>query len=112
VRLRLDGFRHGLRLLHRQPGLTALAVTALSLSIGLTGTMFSILDGLVLRGLPFDNADRLMHLEMQRPATAQSSLEVPVHDYLDWRARQASFEDLAAFRSLDQVLSGTGRAAR
>ncbi len=112
MRLRLDGIRHGLRLLHRQPGLTALAVMALSLSIGLTGTMFSILDGLVLRGLPFHNADRLMHLEMQRPATAQRSLEVPVHDYVDWRARQTSFEDLAAFRSLDMVLSGAGRAER
>jgi predicted permease len=108
VRLRLEGIRHGLRLLRRQPGLTALAVTALSLSIGLTATMFSILDGLVLRGLPFDNADRLMHLEMQRPATAQTSLEVPVHDFVDWRARQTSFEGLAAFRSLDMVLSGAG----
>ena len=113
MRLRLDGIRHGLRLFHRQPGLTGLAVMALSLAIGLTTTMFSILDGLVLRGLPFENADRLLHLEMQRPATAQYSLEVPVHDFVDWRARQRSFEDLAAFRSQDMVLSGaTGRAER
>jgi putative ABC transport system permease protein len=113
VRLRLDGIRHGLRLFHRQPGLTGLAVTALSLGIGLTTTMFSILDALVLRGLPFENADRLLHLEMQRPATAQYSLEVPVHDFVDWRARQRSFEDLAAFRSRDMVLSGSdGRAER
>jgi len=111
MRLRLEGIRHGLRLLRRQPGLTALAVTALSLSIGLTTTMFSILDGLVLRGLPFEHADRLLHLEMQRPATAQYSLEVPVHDFMDWRARQASFEDLAAFRSQDMVLSSAGGGA-
>ena len=111
MRLRLDGIRHGLRLLRRQPGLTGLAVMALSMAIGLTTTMFSILDGLVLRGLPFEHADRLAHLEMQRPSTGQGSLEVAVHDFVDWRARQRSFVDLAAFRSQGMVLSGGGARA-
>jgi len=108
VRLPLDGVRHGLRLAGRQPGLTALAVLALSLGIGLTTTMFSILDALVLRGLPFANADRLVHLELCRLSHGQESLEVPVHDYLDWRERQRSFEDLAAFQSGSMTISGRG----
>jgi predicted permease len=111
VYLPLDWVRHGLRLAGRQKGLAALAALALALGIGLTTTMFSILDAMVLRGLPFANASRLMHLEMSRLSHHQGSLEVPVHDYLDWRDRQRSFEGLAAFRSGSMTISAPGERA-
>ena len=106
--LPLDGVRHGLRLAGREPAVTTLAVLALALGIGLTTTMFSIVDALVLRGLPFENASRLMHLEMSRLSHGQESLEVPVHDVVDWRDRQRSFEGLAAFREERVTITAPG----
>ena len=89
--------RHGIRLLLKQPAVTGIAVVALALGIGLTTTMFSIVYAAVIRGLPFEQPRQLMHLERARPSEDQLSLEVPIHDYTDWRGRQRSFEDLAAF---------------
>ena len=91
--------RHALRSVGRSPGLAAVAVLALALGIGLTTTMFSIVNGVVLQGLPFEESERLLHIERARLAEGQPSLEVPIHDFLDWRDQQKSFEDLAAFDS-------------
>jgi len=88
--------RVSVRTLRRSPGLTAIAILALTLGIGLTTAMYSIVHG-ALRNLPFDDADRLLHLERNRPAEGIDSMEVTIADYLDWRSQQSSFEDLAAF---------------
>jgi len=50
--------RHGVRMLIKSPGVSAIAVVALALGIGVTATMFSIVYGALLRGLPFEKADR------------------------------------------------------
>ena len=93
----VQDLRHGMRLLRKQPAVTGIAVLALALGLGLTTTMFSIVYAAVIRGLPFEQPKRLMHIERARPSENQLSLEVPIHDYTDWRAQQKSFEDLAAF---------------
>lgn len=89
--------RHALRRLSRQPGSTAIAVLTLAIGIGLTGSMYSILDAVLLRGLPFDHSERLLHLERNNLARGAESLEVSHHDFEDWRAQQQSFEGLAGF---------------
>ena len=99
-------FRYGLRMLGKTPGQTAAAVLALGLGIGLTAAMFSIVYGIVLRGLPLPDSERLIHLENQNLSRDQKSLEVGLHDFLDWRAQQKSFTDLAAFESTTFTLSG------
>jgi predicted permease len=86
------------RLLLKRPGITALAVTALGVGIGLTTTMFSIVNGVLLRGLPFDEADRIVvvgaydkkRTEPPRPGG------LSVVDYADVKAVQRSFDELAA----------------
>ena len=93
----VQDLRHGIRLLLKQPAVTGIAVLALALGLGLTTTMFSIVYAAVIRGLPFESPRRLMHIERARPSENQLSLEVPIHDYTDWRAQQKSLEDLAAF---------------
>jgi predicted permease len=99
--------RQALRSLARSPGLAAVAVLALTLGIGLTTTMFSIVNGVVLQGLPFEESERLLHIERARLAEGQPSLEVPIHDFLDWREQQKSFEGLAAFDSGTVYLAGS-----
>ena len=84
-----------------------LAILAFSLGIGLVTTMFSIVDG-ALRDLPFERADRLLHLERNNLAQDIESMELTYHDLLDWREAQSSFESLAGFYQGTINLSGDG----
>lgn len=103
--------RFGLRMIAKRPGTSALAVLALALGIGLTTTMFSIVHGAILRGLPFEESERIMHLGRLRPAQGPDDFAVSAHDFLDWKARQKSFSDLIAFTGESAIVSGTGGAA-
>lgn len=108
----LKDFRYAGRGLLRSPGVSAIAVVALALGVGLTTVMFSIVYGALHRGLPFDDADRIMHLERANPTEGITSMEVPIHDYLDWAERQRSFEELGAFYSGTVNIRGTERPER
>ena len=73
----LSTTRLAARSLSRSPGLSAIAVLAFALGIGLTTATFSILDGVVLKGLPVDRAEELIHLEESNlPAGVRSDLIV------------------------------------
>jgi putative ABC transport system permease protein len=102
----LQDLRFAFRMLLKNPGYSLAAVAALALGIGLVTAMFSIVYGALLRGLPFDESERLMHLENANPSQDEPSLEVFLHDYLDWRERQKSFDGLAAYDDGTINLSG------
>ena len=108
----LQDLRYGTRLLRKSPGLSAISVLALTIGIGLTTTMFSIVYGAVLRGLPFEEADRIMQLQRSNPERDIQNMDVTMHDFVDWRAQQRSFEALAAFTTGTVNVSGTERAER
>ena len=72
------------------------SIVALGMGIGLATTTFSIIWGSLLRGLPVEESDRLVHFERGEIGEL-GSLAVTHHDYLDWRARQTTFEDLGAY---------------
>ena len=80
--------RFGARSLVRRPGLSALAIVALALGIGLTTTMFSIVYVTTIKGLPYPEADRVVLLIRSRPAQNIQFLPVKIHDFADWRAQQ------------------------
>ena len=91
------------RLLLKRPGITALAVTALGVGIGLTTTMFSIVNGVLLRGLPFDEADRIVVVgafDKKRPEPPRPGNLAPA-DYMDVIAAQKSFDEIAAAYTFD-----------
>src|SRR5580765_66093 len=94
--------RHSLRSLAARPGTSVLAMLALALGIGLTTTMFSIVQGAFLRGLPFDESDRIMSVGRINATRPTNSLPTSAEDFLDWQASQQSFEPMAAFNG-DQV---------
>lgn len=93
----LQDIRYGFRQVIKHPGLAAISILALGLGLGLTATVWSINYGALLRGLPFEESDRLIHLERTRPSRDIESYGVPIHDFTEWRVAQRSFEDLAAF---------------
>src|SRR5216117_2923562 len=109
----LGDIRYGTRILLKRPGLSALAVVALAVGIGLTTTMFSIVYAAVLKGLPYERSDRLVAIFRNRPAQGIQFMPVSIHDFMDWREQQKSFEALAAFYVETVNVGGTeGRPIR
>lgn len=104
----LHSLRFAVRLFGKQPGFTAVVVFTFALGIGLTGAMYCLVHGAV-RDLPFPEAGRLIHLEQRLPAQNDRGIEVPPHDFLDWRQRQTSFEGLAAFHRGTADLASPGQ---
>ena len=88
--------RYAARGLVRRPGMAIIAVTALGLGIGLTTAMFSIVNGVVLRGLPVEEPQEIMAINRMNPMEGPSRLLGRIHDFKDLRERQVTFEDLAA----------------
>src|SRR5215467_5703217 len=109
----LGDIRYGMRTLVKRPGLSALAIVALAVGIGLTTTMFSIVYAAVLKGLPYERSDRLVAIFRNRPAQGVQFMGVTIHDFMDWREQQQSFEALAAFYVETVNVAGTeGRPIR
>jgi len=106
--------RHSTRSLLKQPGLAALAVLALTFGIGLTTVMFSIIQGAFLRGLPFEDGDRI-YVAGQRDVTQANdeAQSTDRHDFAEWREAQQSFEVFAAFyQGTVNISDGGGRPER
>ncbi len=89
--------RYAYRMLIKNPGSSAVAVVAMALGIGLTVSMYAIIDGVFLAGLPFEESERLLHLERNNLSRDIESMEVSQHDFEDWQKQQQSFEGLAGF---------------
>ncbi len=91
----LHDFRHGVRLLARQPALTAVAVVSLAIGVGANATLVSLVDGLGLRPLPIDRADRLVRIFTSRPPNAFGDSSFA--DYRDIARQTDAFERIAAY---------------
>jgi putative ABC transport system permease protein len=107
----LRDLRLGWRTLRRSPGLTLVSVLALTLGIGLTTMVFSIVHGALLRGLPFHEGDRIVTVIRNNPERGSRG-SLPIQDYADLAAGQRSFSHIGAFNSGTMNVSGTDRAER
>ncbi|HZI41746.1 MAG TPA: ABC transporter permease [Gemmatimonadaceae bacterium] len=104
--------RFGSRSLRKHLGLSLIAVFALTLGIGLTTTMFSIVYSVMMRGLPYRDADRIVSVFEQNLGRHAQRMELSVHDFADIRAQQRSFSEFGAFYSGTVNVSGTEKAER
>ncbi|MBV9924269.1 MAG: ABC transporter permease [Acidobacteria bacterium] len=106
----LQDLRFGVRMLWKRPGFTAVVVLTLALGIGANTAIFSVVNGVLLRPLPYRTADRLVFLSEWSQQVPNMSVSYP--NFLDWQAQTTSFEALAAFRSNGFVLTGAGEPER
>ena len=89
--------RSGVRMLVRYPALSLVAVITLGLGIGLSTTVFCVVNGGLFKGLPFPGADRLVSLVATNPSQQQPRQPVGVQDLAVFQAGQTSFEKIGAF---------------
>jgi putative ABC transport system permease protein len=109
-RLRQD-LRFSIRMFGKSPAFTALAITALALGIGATTGVYSVVHAVLLRSLPFPNADRLVMVWETQPKSGQTNV-VQTGNFLEWRKRNQSFDELAAIEALPFNLEGAGDAVQ
>jgi putative ABC transport system permease protein len=91
-------------MLRKQPGFSAIAILTLALGIGANTSIFSVVNAVLLRPLPYPQPDRLVLIRERTNIFDSGSVSLP--NYLDWRASQRGFTDLALFRRGDANLSG------
>jgi len=108
----LKDLRYGARKLVHNPGFSAVSVVTLALGIGLTTTMFSIVYGALMRGLPFEHGERVVTVRRSNPVRDRLEMDVSMHDLADYRAQQHSFEGLAGFTNGTVNVSGSEKPER
>jgi putative ABC transport system permease protein len=93
----LQDIRYGLRQLRRNPGFAAIAVLTLALGVGANTAIFSVVDGIVFRPLPYHDASRLVVIWSHRMTEANSRSPSSLPDFEDWQSQNSVFDRLAAF---------------
>lgn len=102
--------RHAFRILRGRPGYAAAAILSLALGIGASTSIFSIVDGVLLRPLPYPDSERIVQLR----EVNERGIRIPVAEpnYLDVRARSRMLDSIAQFAGGAVVVAGAGETAR
>jgi putative ABC transport system permease protein len=103
--------KFAVRLLQRQKMFTAAAVATLALGIGATTAMFSLVDGVLIRPLPYEDPDRLIRIWSSNPRGIPRN-QISPPDFFDWREQARGLSALAGFNTADVTLTSGGDPAR
>jgi predicted permease len=106
--------RYGARMLLKQPGFSLIAVVTLALGIGANTAIFSVVNGALLKPLPYPAPQQLVRLfeRVERTTMASDRMEVAPANYLDWREQSTSFSGLATYALTGLALAADGKAER
>ena len=96
LELIIKDLRYAFRMLRRKPGFTAVAVLTLALGIGGNTAIFSVVNAVLLRALPYPEAERLVSVYESLPQGGTGSVSVP--NFMDWRAQSDAFTGIAAYQ--------------
>jgi putative ABC transport system permease protein len=107
----LRDLRFAVRLLTRKPVFAVAAVLTAALGIGVTTAMFSVVNGVVLRPLPYAEADELVYLGV-RGSGPMPFFATSMPDFLDWHDRLGSFQQVGAMEPVSLVVALDGEATR
>ena len=102
--------RYAVRMLKKSPGFTAVAILTLALGIGANSAIFSFVNAVLLRPLPYKDSNRLVFLSERSEQVPDMS--IAMENFKDWRASNSVFESMFAYRAEDVVLTGTGEPER
>ncbi|MDQ3812048.1 MAG: ABC transporter permease, partial [Chloroflexota bacterium] len=112
----LDSVRQDLayavRSLRRAPGFAAVAISTLALGIGATTAIFSVVSAVLLRPLPYYEADRIVLLGERPRSENRTVTTTSFPNFEEWQARAESFESMAVYHKWEPALTGTGEPER
>src|ERR1041384_2023219 len=104
----ITDLKYGLRWLRKNPGFALVAVLTLAVGIGVNTAMFSVVNAVLLRPLPFPEADRIVWMAESGREVKNRWVSSP--KFVDWRAPNQSFEAMSTFRGWSLNLTGAGEA--
>src|SRR5688500_16348767 len=104
----MSDVRFGLRSLWKNRGITALAVGCLALGVGLNATMFSVVDGVLIQGLPYHDPERIVVMHAQNPKAGEFEMGMSYADFKDVRDNTRAFESMGALQFRSLTISNTG----
>jgi putative ABC transport system permease protein len=102
----LHDFRYAFRLLRKSPGFAVAAVLTLALGMSANTVMFSVLNTVLLRPLPYPQPDRLVQIWETDARRGDMHNVVSPYNFLDWRSQSQSFEQMATYEYNSVVLTG------
>jgi predicted permease len=108
----VQDIRYGLRQLHRSPGFAGVAVLTLALGIGANTAVFSLVDTILLRPLPYRNPEELVLVSETVQMGGDTEVGMAAGEYLDYRDRNRSFAQAAAYEAAGFNLTGEGTPLR
>lgn len=103
-----DSLRLAIRQLAKMPGITAIVILTLALGIGTTTTIFSVVNGVLLRPFAFREPDRLAFISELMPSNGFGNFPVNAHHFTEWRRQSASFASLSVLSGASINLTGKG----
>ena len=108
----LRDLKFSVRSLLKRPALAIIAIVTLAIGIGANSAIFSVVNALLLKPLPFPDPDRIVALWDKVPSRGIERNEVTVANYLDWRAQNRTFEQLGMYRWWSTNLTGADSPER
>jgi putative ABC transport system permease protein len=102
--------RYGARMLLKNPGVTVIVIIALALGIGANTAIFSVVNAVLIRPLPYQESERLIFLNEKSPVLDEMSISYP--DFIDWRTHNQTFEKMGVYNRASYNLTGAGEAER
>ncbi|HKO98503.1 MAG TPA: ABC transporter permease [Pyrinomonadaceae bacterium] len=108
----LQDIRYGLRMLLKAPSFSIVATIALALGIGANTAIFSVVNAVLLRPLPFTKSEELMMVWETDSVRGQKSGSASYPNFFDWRDQSQSFEKMAAYYTNDFIMTGRGESVR
>ena len=108
----LQDLRYGARMLMKQPGFTLIAIVTIALGTGANTAIFSLVNAVLLKPLPFAESERLSIVWEDQSSIGFPRAEAAPANFVDWKAQQSVFEDMAALSYKSFNLTGNGDAER
>ena len=104
--------RFGLRILFKQKGFTVTALLTLALGIAANTSIFSLINGVLLKPLPYSEPERLVSVFENFKERSQDFVDLNAPGFIDWRSQNTVFEEMAAYQGRGFDLTGIGEATR